>query len=464
LDTRTHNLSPRSDGVGPLRLLTHSFRRLRERNRNKGVEREIWREAIRIERITNVFRLLIAAVGASILLFIRDSIPVQSVRAVYIGVGVITGHSILMAIVFFTPLSSNSPWFRAVRYVSSFIDILTISMVLWLLGEYRTFKSHLFLVYFLFIALAAFRYSRPLTHFSAAVITAMYLGMFFVSSLTGRIAVGELAEEYTGSAISVVSIVNKITVVVLVSFIMSGIAKGYSKVIKRVINSERISMHQQEHAQYMRRVLMRYFTKEVAEHIIDGDHSLSGNRCEVTIMFCDFRNFSRLINSMPTEEVVGILNSYLSRMVDVVFAHHGTLDKYTGDGFMAVFGAPIGTENDTLNALYAALEIKACVARTNEKYKDVIAGGLDIGIGISTGEVIAGNIGSEKRLEYTGIGAPVNIAARLEGLNKRLHTSILIADSTYQKADRNVNVKECGAFKIHGLNWGIQVFELLNMR
>jgi len=430
------------------------------------IEHETWREALRVERIANLFRILVAPIGFILVLISDNTIPEQSLRSVYIGISVIMLHAILLAFVFYTPIATktNSKLLRITRYISSAIDILTVSMVLWLLGDYRTFKSHISLFYYLFIALAAYRYSRPLTLFSAAVASSSYLGMFLFSYFTGRIVVGGLSAEYVGPVISVTGILIKITVITLISMVLSSTAKGYANVITRVVKSELRSAHQRQNAQNMRQLLMRYFTKEVAEYIINGGHTLLGERREVTVMFCDFRDFTKLSNKMPTEEVVMILNRYLSRLVDAIFTHNGTLDKYTGDGFMAVFGAPLNKGDDTYNALSAALELKRCVQDLNVEHSNKLPKGLGVGISLCTGEVIAGNIGSEKRLEYTVIGEPVNIASRLESLNKRLRTTILLAESTYKKSQNRIDVRDRGPFKIRGISGQMQVFELLGIR
>jgi len=169
-----------------------------------------------------------------------------------------------------------------------------------------------------------------------------------------------------------------------------------------------------EHA-LQRSALERFLSPEVVEMIAANPQEvkLGGVSQKVTILFADIRNFTSLSETLPAEKIVEILNAYFTRVTDVIFDYGGTLDKYLGDGVMAVFGAPISKGNDAASAVRSAIAIQRLVRQMN---RDAAARGwppLGVGIGVNTGMVTAGNIGSPRRIDYTVIGDPVNVASRL---------------------------------------------------
>jgi adenylate cyclase len=181
--------------------------------------------------------------------------------------------------------------------------------------------------------------------------------------------------------------------------------------------------------------LCRYVTREIAEEVLKhkGQMRLGGIRQPVSILFSDIRNFTTISERLEPEAIVEFLNDYFAAMVHEIFAEQGTLDKFMGDGIMAVFGAPISRPDDPVRAVRSARGMRRSLRLFNERQRE--RGGLevDIGIGISHGESISGNIGSEQRMEYTVIGDSVNLASRLEGLTKNHPYKILINDRIYEQ-------------------------------
>lgn len=180
------------------------------------------------------------------------------------------------------------------------------------------------------------------------------------------------------------------------------------------IDSARTHAELAEHAM-QRSALERFLAPEVVEMIAANPQEvkLGGMSQKVTILFADIRNFTSLSETLPPEKIVEILNEYFTRVTDVIFDYGGTLDKYLGDGVMAVFGAPISKGNDAASAVRSAIAIQRLIGELN---RDTAARGwprLGVGIGVNTGVVTAGNIGSPRRLDYTVIGDPVNVASRL---------------------------------------------------
>jgi adenylate cyclase len=178
----------------------------------------------------------------------------------------------------------------------------------------------------------------------------------------------------------------------------------------------------------------RYVSQHVMEKILKVENvaKLEGERRKITVLFSDIRQFTQLAERLPPEQVVSFLNEYFEAMLDVIFRYQGTLDKFLGDGIMVEFGAPLDDQIQEKHAVMTAigmqLELKKLLAKWEKEGKPQIA----IGIGVHTGLAVVGNIGSERRIEYTAIGDTVNIAARLEQATKLLKKSILVSETTFQ--------------------------------
>lgn len=201
-------------------------------------------------------------------------------------------------------------------------------------------------------------------------------------------------------------------------------------------------------------VLGKYVSDEVARQILEkGEEALKlkGEKKTVTTLFSDVRGFTSMSENMEPEKVVDVLNKYLSRMTDIVFENHGTLDKYVGDEIMATYNVPLDLEDHAYHAVKTAIEMQKA-ARTIGKE-------LRYGIGINTGEAIVGNIGSKKRLDYTVIGDSVNLAARLCG--KAEPNQILISESTYQLVKEMINCKSIGEMTVKGKKKPVRVYEVV---
>ncbi len=186
----------------------------------------------------------------------------------------------------------------------------------------------------------------------------------------------------------------------------------------------------------------KYVSGHILEKILKNDSvaKLEGEKRKITILFSDIRNFTSLSEHLPPEHVVCFLNEYFEYMIEIIFKHQGTLDKFLGDGIMVEFGAPLDDEKQQIHALNAALEMQQVVKDLRNKWHDKQYKNIQIGIGIHTGEAIVGNIGSSKRMEYTAIGDTVNVAARLEHLTRELKQEIIISETTYLKVKDLPNV------------------------
>ncbi|OGA32068.1 MAG: hypothetical protein A3F75_13365 [Betaproteobacteria bacterium RIFCSPLOWO2_12_FULL_64_23] len=212
----------------------------------------------------------------------------------------------------------------------------------------------------------------------------------------------------------------------------------------------------------MRNTLSRYMSKAVMDRLLEsGDAVLGGINREVSVLFSDIRGFTSISERLGAQETVALLNEYFTDMVDIVFAHQGVLDKYMGDMIMAVFGSVLQNADDPDNAVTVGNKMMVGLRELNLRLTARGRDPIRIGVGISTGQVVAGNIGSPKRLEYTVIGNRVNIAHRLEDANKFYGTSILICSETYARLKERGPVREIDLIRVRGMETPVAIYEVI---
>jgi adenylate cyclase len=212
----------------------------------------------------------------------------------------------------------------------------------------------------------------------------------------------------------------------------------------------------------VRSTMARYMTKEVAERLLEDENSMLGGQAqEVSILFSDIRRFTTISESLGARDTVPMLNDYFSVMVEVVFHHRGILDKYIGDAIMALFGTPFQTPNDADNAVASAIDMMVNLQQFNRERIQKGFEPIEIGIGVNTGEVIAGNIGSSKRMDYTVIGDGVNLAARLESANKFYGSRVLVSGHTFGQLKDPPLAREVDLLRVKGKNQPVPVYEVL---
>jgi len=226
---------------------------------------------------------------------------------------------------------------------------------------------------------------------------------------------------------------------------------------------EQASLNEQiREEERIRNRLERFHSPQVIDMILKGgqetlDDMMEPKDATATVLFADINGFTALAERMPPREVNLILNDFFSRMTDILFQYDGTLDKYIGDGLMAVFGAPMEKEDDAERAIRAAQEMTQALGAMMAGMPDERK--FSIRIGINTGKVVAGNIGSPKRMDYTVIGDAVNTASRLESIAKP--NQILIGEETYERVQGKFNIRSVGPRKVKGKTLEVMVYEVL---
>jgi adenylate cyclase len=217
----------------------------------------------------------------------------------------------------------------------------------------------------------------------------------------------------------------------------------------------------------MKNTMYRYMNPEVAERVMAlGEDSLMvGERKEVTVLFSDIRGYTTMTENRGASEVVMLLNQYFETMVEAVFAYEGTLDKFIGDALMAVFGAPLPlTENHAWLAVRSALDMRRRLKLFNQMRIVSAQPQIKVGIGISSGEVVSGNIGSQKRMDYTVIGDAVNLSARLESATKEYGCDIILSQMTYDLCGDRLWARELDKIRVKGKNEAVSIYELIGDR
>ena len=209
----------------------------------------------------------------------------------------------------------------------------------------------------------------------------------------------------------------------------------------------------------------KYLSQDIMKNVVQNidDIKLGGKKANVTVLFSDIRGFTSMSEKMTAEEVSMILNEYFSEMEPIITKYNGVINKFIGDAVMAIFGEPIQDINHAQNAVKCACEMLKKVEQLRDKWLFEGKPKIEIGIGINTGEAFVGNIGSEKRLEYTVIGDTVNLASRIEGYNKVYKTNLLISSSTYSKVSDLVDVIKIADVTIRGKAKKMDIYEVLKL-
>ncbi|MBF0560238.1 MAG: HAMP domain-containing protein [Nitrospirae bacterium] len=233
--------------------------------------------------------------------------------------------------------------------------------------------------------------------------------------------------------------------------------------VARAINQMSAAVKDRE---MIKGLFARYVSHQVVDSILNSADPLptKGSRRKITVLFSDIRSFTRLSEEMRPEAVMSLLNEYFEKMIEVVFRHNGTLDKFIGDGMMVVFGAPLDDLYQEENAVRAAVEMQQVMDELCRKWDSEGKQKLQIGIGINSGIAVVGNIGSQQRMEYTAIGDTVNLASRVSSATRDLNVDILISEYTYIAVRHLVMTREMGSITVKGRTAPINVYAVQGLK
>lgn len=215
----------------------------------------------------------------------------------------------------------------------------------------------------------------------------------------------------------------------------------------------------------IKQAMGKYLSQDIMQNVVQNidDIKLGGKKANVTVLFADIRGFTSMSEKMTAEEVSKILNEYFSEIEPIITKYNGVINKFIGDAVMAIFGEPIQDINHPSNAVKCAYEMLKKVEWLQSKWLNEGKPKIEIGIGINTGEAFVGNIGSEKRLEYTVIGDMVNLASRIESYNKVYKTNFLISSSTYSHVSTETDVIKISEVTIRGKAKKMDIYEVLRV-
>ncbi|MDI1447683.1 adenylate/guanylate cyclase domain-containing protein [Polyangium sp. 6x1] len=413
------------------------------------------------ERLVNYVRAVFAGFSLIVTLFVSPGAQTEKSTFIFRLVGF---SWLVYAVAVWLLLRKRERYHRWLKYLSISVDIslLYVGLIGNLLnysGVYEVYRTAVtWVVMSAFGVMAGLRYSVLAGLYSAFLV--MLYGFSFLAYVRLELSVPWLAHAvYIGEGLNFDDCVYTV-VFAAISGIFAAVIAGNSR--RLILRAATESLARERLEQHRDR-LAKYFSKDVVDLVLNNPESigLGGQRMTATVLFADIRNFTQLSTMMQPEEVVELLNRYFSTMVDIVFKNGGTLDKFLGDGLMALFGVPYPIEHPEESAVRTALEMLDALQVMNRELEARGMLRLDIGVGINAGPVVAGNIGSSQRHEYTVIGDTVNLAARLEALNKETRTQVLVSASVHHAVEKVFRSRQLGPLRIRGKPEPVEVFAIL---
>lgn len=317
------------------------------------------------------------------------------------------------------------------------------------LGSASTGAQHDAILVFVFVigTAAAMRFREDLPVLAASACGLLVVGCFVFDRL------------WAGIPLDPITLLMMLVAVATIGVIGRKIVTRSKQLMVRGIEKELERSRAEAERHKARTALSRYVSKEVADEILAHETARpKAIRREVTVLFCDVRGFTSLSERLDPEAVVALLNDYFDAVVAPILDHGGMVDKYMGDGIMAVFGAPLAYPDHALRAFRAALDMRRALEWFNVRQRDRQGPELAIGIGLHTGECIVGDIGGRDRLDYTAIGDTVNTASRLESATKTVGADLLLSAATRRALPDDVETDPPVAIEVKGKAEPLEVY------
>jgi len=339
------------------------------------------------------------------------------------------------------------PYFLS--YINSFFEVSVPSAAIIILSLYiepvAALVSPIVLLYFLFIILSSLELDPRLCFFTGLVAAVEYISISFYyitnTEYQSNIPVLDIPMAFLGRG-----------TILLVSGIIAGVVS--LQIRKRILKTYHVIEERNE----LEKVFGQQVSKEIVDEFLTNKMKIVNRTRDVCIMFLDIRNFSKFCEGKTPEEINTYQNHTLGFMIDVVNKYGGIVNQILGDGFMATFGAPIQRDNYCKDAVNAALEIISTLKNKNEANEIPVT---NCGIGLHTGEVITGNVGTANRKQYSIIGNTVIMATRLEQLNKEYNSNILVSKEVLDKISSNdLTAEFLGSVKVKGRTEPVEVYKL----
>lgn len=358
----------------------------------------------------------------------------------------------------------------SLMYISVTIDLTLISAMLLvyfyhdhILGPITT---ALILVYLIIIAIAGARHSIALSWYAGFLAAAQYFVISLITqspvkAYTARLL--ELTKSVTGLTnfkLPSGDFTGQLFKAVYIAF-AGGVIAYLSRKTQTMVQRMAVVSSEKQQAEieamqldFQRRTLQdmfgKYVDKRLADQLLGEEINLEGEKREVSVLFIDIRGFTALSQKNEPEQIIKFLNRFFSCLAAVVSSHDGFINKFIGDAMMVVYGAPLEERDHAEKAICSAIDMLEEVDKRNQEFNDIVGQNIQVGISICSGQVIAGNIGSSERMEYTIIGDTVNMASRLEGLNKRFKCHLIIDQPTHDKVRDLIHVREEHQVKVRG--------------
>lgn len=289
-----------------------------------------------------------------------------------------------------------------------------------------------------------------------AVIIFGGVGLFLLSRLRLAVAVPLAIVLLVGYALTAIWVFKNAAFVMdvfyvpaaLVLFTGAGISSNY--------------LEEKRKGAFVRDAFSKYVSKELLEELLKKQQQLTlgGEKRELTVFFSDIRGFTSISEQLPPEELVHLLNEYLTEMTKIILAHEGTVDKFIGDAIMAIWNAPVKNAHHAVKACKAAIDQVRALRKLQAQWSKRNVPVLEIGCGIHTGPAVVGNMGSQERFDYTAIGDTVNLASRLEGLTKIYGVSIIISESTHAAVQNEFPCRKLDAVTVKGKTKPVVIYHL----